>query len=99
MRDYFAQICAGVEYLHSNLVVHRDVKLENLLLHNFDPASGRPPCVKIVDFGFAVKLNTATQKLKVLIETLCGGGAPRVTLSMRIGMLVTLIQLGTTVAA
>lgn len=32
VRNYFGQVCKGVEYLHKNLVVHRDLKLENLLI-------------------------------------------------------------------
>ena len=31
-KEHFWQICDGVKYLHNNLVVHRDLKLENLLL-------------------------------------------------------------------
>ena len=40
---------AGIEYMHSNLVVHRDLKLENLLLSRDDDLSS----VIIVDFGLA----------------------------------------------
>jgi serine/threonine protein kinase len=50
VRNFFWQICDGVEYLHRNLVVHRDLKLENLLVHC---EQGRST-IKIVDFGFAV---------------------------------------------
>jgi serine/threonine protein kinase len=39
----------GIEYMHSNLVVHRDLKLENLLLSRDDDLSS----VIIVDFGLA----------------------------------------------
>ena len=40
---------AGIEYMHANLVVHRDLKLENLLLSRDDDLSS----VIIVDFGLA----------------------------------------------
>ncbi|CAD7973097.1 unnamed protein product [Amoebophrya sp. A120] len=65
VRNYFWQICDGIEYLHHNLVVHRDIKLENLLLHH----NSHGVTIKIVDFGFAVKLQTPTQKLKVFCGT------------------------------
>ena len=39
----------GIEYMHTNLVVHRDLKLENLLLSRDDDLSS----VIIVDFGLA----------------------------------------------
>lgn len=43
-----AQISQGLEYLHQNGIVHRDIKPDNILLASFDP-----PNVKIADFGLA----------------------------------------------
>ncbi|KAL6606432.1 hypothetical protein ACP70R_042085 [Stipagrostis hirtigluma subsp. patula] len=45
-RRLFRQMVAGVAYCHRNMVVHRDLKMENVLL---DSQSN----VKIVDFGFS----------------------------------------------
>ncbi|KXZ52376.1 hypothetical protein GPECTOR_9g420 [Gonium pectorale] len=45
----FVQVLRGIEYLHSKNVVHRDLKLENLLLAKQDDIS----LVKIADFGLA----------------------------------------------
>lgn len=45
-RKYFRQIIDGVEYIHQNLICHRDLKLENILVDN----NG---LVKIVDFGLS----------------------------------------------
>ena len=39
------QIINGVEYLHNNFICHRDLKLENILLHR--------GIAKICDFGFS----------------------------------------------
>ena len=44
-RAYFIQILLGVEYLHSNDIVHRHIKPDNILL------SDHGKTCKIVDFG------------------------------------------------
>lgn len=44
-RLYFVQVLMGIEYLHENEVVHRDIKPDNILL-----SDDRKTC-KIVDFG------------------------------------------------
>ncbi|OAD02267.1 hypothetical protein MUCCIDRAFT_120216, partial [Mucor lusitanicus CBS 277.49] len=43
-RYYFRQMILGIEYLHCNDIVHRDIKPDNLLLSNNN-------ILKIVDFG------------------------------------------------
>ncbi len=42
------QLISAVEYCHKNNVAHRDLKLDNTLLDNHDPA-----WLKLCDFGFA----------------------------------------------
>lgn len=54
-RTIFRQLIEGVQYLHSRGVVHRDLKLDNLLLVN----KGDITTVKIADFGVARKLHPA----------------------------------------
>ena len=47
-RGYFAGMLSGLRFMHENGVVHRDLKLENVML---DAATGTVP--KIVDLGLA----------------------------------------------
>jgi serine/threonine-protein kinase SRK2 len=42
------QLISAVEYCHRNGVAHRDLKLDNTLLDNHEPA-----WLKLCDFGFA----------------------------------------------
>ncbi|PWN21166.1 Pkinase-domain-containing protein, partial [Microstroma glucosiphilum] len=58
----FAQLVSGVNYLHQKKVVHRDLKLENLLLD-------RNRNVIITDFGFA---NNFADRQDDLMATSCG---------------------------
>ena len=60
VRFYAAQICMAVGYLHSKSVIHRDLKLENILV-------GEDGYLKIIDYGLAKLLN-GTQ----LAKTFCG---------------------------
>lgn len=60
----FKQLISGIAYLHSKGVVHRDLKLENLLL----ASPGDITHIKIVDFGLA-KMNS---KRNCRMGTICG---------------------------
>merc|ERR1740121_2459780 len=57
---YFAQIVRGVDCMHRNSCVHRDLKLENMLLNHSSE-------VKICDFGWSAEL-----KVEGMLRTVCG---------------------------
>ncbi|GBG83234.1 hypothetical protein CBR_g36849 [Chara braunii] len=60
-RTYFAQLVSGVQYLHSHCILHRDLKLSNLLL----TADNN---LKIADFGLAAAVHSADPERR----TICG---------------------------
>lgn len=65
-RYYFKQILSAIHYMNSSGIVHRDLKLENILLdENFN--------AKIADFGFAAPIEgrdgTAVLTTKLGSET------------------------------
>eukprot|EP00227_Mantoniella_beaufortii_P020022 CAMPEP_0197599988 /NCGR_PEP_ID=MMETSP1326-20131121/32457_1 /TAXON_ID=1155430 /ORGANISM="Genus nov. species nov., Strain RCC2288" /LENGTH=332 /DNA_ID=CAMNT_0043167031 /DNA_START=173 /DNA_END=1171 /DNA_ORIENTATION=+ len=62
-RAIVRQILNGVEYLHCKNIVHRDLKLENILLSDRTPSA----IVKIADFGLA-RFYAGNSELR----TICG---------------------------
>jgi protein-serine/threonine kinase len=70
----FSQLISGVWYIHEKKIVHRDLKLENLLLD-------RNRNVIITDFGFA---NRFEHRADDLMQTSCGSpcyAAPELVIS------------------
>lgn len=59
-RRFFRQIASAVSYLHNNCIVHRDLKIENILVDEHGS-------VKIIDFG----LSNFFDKTRFL-STFCG---------------------------
>ena len=52
---FMRELAAGLEFLYSKALVHRDLKPQNLLLSEFSPRAA----LKIADFGFARHLSEA----------------------------------------
>jgi len=71
----FAQLISGVSYIHSKGLVHRDLKLENLLLDKNEN-------LIITDFGFVNEFFSSNE----LMNTSCGSpcyAAPELVISTR----------------
>ena len=59
IRTIMRQLCSGLDYLHRNAIVHRDLNLNNiLLLHPMQQNSDI--VIKIADFGLAIDLNSSS---------------------------------------
>ena len=52
--DYFIQICHGIKYMHDKKIIHRDLKLQNILITKNNK-------IKIGDFGLAKLLNLSSK--------------------------------------
>ena len=59
---YMRQILSAVAYCHERNVVHRDLKLENILLETNSPSS----MLKIIDFGTAKRLSPNETMLDII---------------------------------
>ncbi|KZS17815.1 Receptor-interacting serine/threonine-protein kinase 4 [Daphnia magna] len=62
-----SQVSHGLAYMHSKGIIHKDLKLENILLKRHSPAS----CLvlaKIADFGFAKELKPESSGFSLTIH-------------------------------
>ncbi|KAJ1727881.1 hypothetical protein LPJ61_004342, partial [Coemansia biformis] len=59
-RGLFRQIVSAVDYMHQNCVIHRDLKMENVMMD-------RDNRVRLIDFGFANTFEWDKQ-----LDTFCG---------------------------
>lgn len=80
-RHFFVQLISGVCHLHSKNIVHRDLKLENLLI-------GKKLDLKIADMGFARYCGSGAENTlggsEWLLKTSCGSpfyAAPELVIS------------------
>jgi MAP/microtubule affinity-regulating kinase len=59
-RRFFRQIAESVKYIHSKSIVHRDLKMENIIIDDKNNA-------KLIDFGFSFLCQSGTK-----LKTFCG---------------------------
>ncbi|KAF2863625.1 kinase-like protein [Piedraia hortae CBS 480.64] len=64
VQKIFTQLVGAVSYVHSKRCVHRDLKLENILLDKHEN-------VKLVDFGFTREYQGSTNHLQTWCGTIC----------------------------
>jgi len=64
-RNIFTQLVYVLQFLHERLIVHGDIKLENVL---YDPKAGK---IRLIDYGSSFLLENPSQKLKGLLSTKC----------------------------
>jgi serine/threonine protein kinase len=68
-RHIFAQVCEAIKYLHSNNIIHRDIKIDNILLEGENELPHTPIRVKLIDFGFSTIVTPNEHKK---IRVFCG---------------------------
>jgi serine/threonine protein kinase len=77
------QVVNGINFLHSNKIIHRDLKLDNILVtfpseNDKKSLNMMKAIVKIIDFGFATKLQAAKSNLTYTILGTPANMAPQI---------------------
>ncbi|XP_069753529.1 serine/threonine-protein kinase 33 isoform X1 [Narcine bancroftii] len=54
-RHVIHSLASAIAYLHKNDIVHRDLKLENILVKNIENSSDMKLNIKVTDFGLSVQ--------------------------------------------
>ncbi|KRW98506.1 Protein kinase-like domain [Pseudocohnilembus persalinus] len=81
----FHQILNGYKALHEQNIIHRDLKLENILRHNDQ--------IKLCDLGFAKQLNSPQETTKTILGTSVTM-APEILLGKKYGIEADIYSLG-----
>ncbi|KAG2468134.1 HUNK kinase, partial [Polypterus senegalus] len=94
VRKYTRQIMSAVDHLHRHGIVHRDLKIENFLLDEYNN-------IKIVDFGLSNTLKPESLSPE-LLNTQCGSpayAAPELLARMKYGPKVDVWSIGVSMFA
>lgn len=49
-------VLEGVQYMHSRMIIHRDIKPGNIMFRDPEPGEGSTEVVKLIDFGLCASL-------------------------------------------
>jgi serine/threonine protein kinase len=66
---YFKQLLSGLEYIHGQNVIHRDVKSSNIYLHTIMDGEIERTVLKLGDFGLACRLENSDELRKEVMGT------------------------------
>ena len=54
LRTIMAQLFLAVDFMHAKQVIHRDLKINNVLIHSNEEKEDYD--IRVIDFGLATKL-------------------------------------------